>query len=203
VQEPLPDAAWIDEVLSRTARHELVARRVDLDTGEVSVEAATRGEQFEFYGKQLHALFGPRWRLLIDPHSAVVAVTHDPKLDDMVLLEALKSPAFYIGALGSRVNTAKPVNGWPSSICQSRKSTACTARSACTSAAAHPLKSRWRCLPRSLRFARREPDAEGRLVDAERGDPRGVVGASGCDPTTAARRTRAMQRVARPQGIVT
>ena len=42
----------------------------------------------------------------LDPHSAVVAVTHDPKLDDMVLLEALKSPAFYIGALGSRVNTA-------------------------------------------------------------------------------------------------
>jgi xanthine dehydrogenase accessory factor len=34
-------------------------------------------------------------------------VTHDPKLDDLVLLEALKSPAFYIGALGSRGNTAK------------------------------------------------------------------------------------------------
>jgi xanthine dehydrogenase accessory factor len=46
-------------------------------------------------------------RLELDPHSAVVAVTHDPKLDDMVLLEALKSPAFYVGALGSRVNTAK------------------------------------------------------------------------------------------------
>jgi hypothetical protein len=30
-----------------------------------------------------------------------------PKLDDTVLLEALKSPAFHIGALGSRVNTAK------------------------------------------------------------------------------------------------
>jgi xanthine dehydrogenase accessory factor len=43
----------------------------------------------------------------LDPHSAVVAVTHDPKLDDMVLLEALKSPAFYVGALGSRSNTAK------------------------------------------------------------------------------------------------
>jgi xanthine dehydrogenase accessory factor len=43
----------------------------------------------------------------LDPHSAVVAVTHDPKLDDMVLLEALKSPAFYVGALGSRGNTAK------------------------------------------------------------------------------------------------
>jgi xanthine dehydrogenase accessory factor len=45
--------------------------------------------------------------LQLDPHSAVIAVTHDPKLDDMVLLEALKSPAFYIGALGSRGNTAK------------------------------------------------------------------------------------------------
>jgi xanthine dehydrogenase accessory factor len=45
-------------------------------------------------------------QLSLDPHSAVVALTHDPKLDDMVLLEALKSPAFYIGALGSRGNTA-------------------------------------------------------------------------------------------------
>ena len=45
--------------------------------------------------------------LQLDPHSAVVAVTHDPKLDDLVLLEACKSPAFYIGALGSRGNTAK------------------------------------------------------------------------------------------------
>lgn len=41
-----------------------------------------------------------------DPHSAIVALTHDPKLDDMALLEALKSPAFYVGALGSRVNNA-------------------------------------------------------------------------------------------------
>ncbi len=45
--------------------------------------------------------------LQLDPHSAVVAVTHDPKLDDMALIEALKSPAFYVGALGSRGNTAK------------------------------------------------------------------------------------------------
>ena len=42
----------------------------------------------------------------LDPHSAVVAVTHDPKLDDLALLEALKSQAFYVGALGSRANTA-------------------------------------------------------------------------------------------------
>jgi xanthine dehydrogenase accessory factor len=41
----------------------------------------------------------------VDPHTAVVALTHDPKLDDMALMEALKSPAFYVGALGSRKNT--------------------------------------------------------------------------------------------------
>ncbi|HZW13475.1 MAG TPA: XdhC family protein [Noviherbaspirillum sp.] len=45
--------------------------------------------------------------LNLDPRSAVVALTHDPKLDDMVLLEALKSPAFYVGALGSTINSAR------------------------------------------------------------------------------------------------
>ncbi len=162
VQEPLADTGWVDDILERTARHELVARTLDLETGAVAIEPAARGEAFQFDGKRLRALFGPRWRLLIvgagqlsravaqmaltldfeviccdpreeyhlswdipdtsfskampddlvvelqlDPHSAVVAVTHDPKLDDMVLLEALKSPAFYVGALGSRGNTAK------------------------------------------------------------------------------------------------
>ena len=161
VQEPLVKVDWIDEVLARTARHELVARTLELASGEVKVEPASRGEKFEFDGTRLRALFGPRWRMLIigagqlsrvlagmalaldfeviccdpreeyhltwdvpgttfskampddlavelhlDPHSAVVAVTHDPKLDDLVLLEALKSPAFYVGALGSRSNTA-------------------------------------------------------------------------------------------------
>jgi xanthine dehydrogenase accessory factor len=162
VQEPLGATSWVDEVLERTARHELVARVVDLATGTVRVESARRGEAFGFDGKTMRALYGPRWRMLVigagqlsralaqmalgldfevivcdpreeyhltwdvpgttfstampddlaielqlDPHTAVVAVTHDPKLDDLVLLEALKSPAFYIGALGSRSNTAK------------------------------------------------------------------------------------------------
>jgi xanthine dehydrogenase accessory factor len=162
VQEPLKDSSWIVEVLQRTARHELVARRLDLQSGRVSIEAAARGEEFSFDGRTLRSLFGPRWRLLLigagqlsravaqialmldfeviccdpreeyhlswdiagttfsrtmpddlvrelqlDAHSAVVAVTHDPKLDDLALLEALKSAAFYVGALGSRVNTAK------------------------------------------------------------------------------------------------
>src|SRR5947209_14074509 len=42
-----------------------------------------------------------------DTHSACVALTHDPKLDDLALMEALKSPAFYVGALGSRANNDK------------------------------------------------------------------------------------------------
>ncbi len=162
VQEPLTDVAWVDEVLHRTAQHEIVARTLCLQTGAVTLQPGARGQAFSFDGQTMRSLFGPRWRLLIigagqlsravaqmalmldfeviccdpreeyhlswdvpgtvfskampddlvqslelDPHSAVVAVTHDPKLDDLVLLEALKSPAFYVGALGSRGNTAK------------------------------------------------------------------------------------------------
>jgi xanthine dehydrogenase accessory factor len=40
----------------------------------------------------------------LDSNSAVVAITHDPKLDDLALMEALRTPAFYVGALGSRHN---------------------------------------------------------------------------------------------------
>ncbi|HUQ29150.1 MAG TPA: XdhC family protein, partial [Usitatibacter sp.] len=36
-----------------------------------------------------------------DGHSVILTVSHDPKLDDMALLEALKSEAFYVGAVGS------------------------------------------------------------------------------------------------------
>jgi xanthine dehydrogenase accessory factor len=43
----------------------------------------------------------------LDERCAVVALTHDPKLDDLALMEALKSRAFYVGALGSRANNAK------------------------------------------------------------------------------------------------
>jgi xanthine dehydrogenase accessory factor len=162
VQEPMVDAGWIDVLLERTARHELVARRLDLESGAVTLEPARRGDPFELSEHAMRQVFGPRWRMLVigagqlsrvlagmalaldfeviccdpreeyhltwdvpgtsftkempddavlrlelDAHSAVVAVTHDPKLDDMVLLEALKSPAFYVGALGSRANTAK------------------------------------------------------------------------------------------------
>lgn len=161
VQEPLQDVNWIEQILDRTARHGLVARTLNVDSGQWSIEQASRDDAFTFDGHVMRSVFGPRWRMLIigagqlsrvlaqmaqaldfeviccdpreeyhltwdiegtqftkempddvvlslelDPHSAVVAVTHDPKLDDLVLLEALKSPAFYVGALGSRANTA-------------------------------------------------------------------------------------------------
>ena len=162
VQEPLVSTSWIEQVLSKTGEHQLVARKLDLNTGVSTIESGQRGEAFAFEARQIRQVFGPRWRMLVigagqlsrvlaemalaldfevivcdpreeysmtwavtntqfvrtmpddtvlalqlDPHSAVVAVTHDPKLDDMALLEALKSPAFYVGALGSRGNTAK------------------------------------------------------------------------------------------------
>lgn len=43
----------------------------------------------------------------IDAHTAILTTAHDPKVDDMALLEALKSDAFYIGSLGSSRTSAK------------------------------------------------------------------------------------------------
>ncbi len=162
LQEPIVDAAWIDDVLARIAKHELVVRRLDIESGAVVVERAERNLRFAFDGRTLIAPYGPRWRMLLigagqlsrvlapiavaldfevtccdpreeyhlgwdvpgtilrtdmpddvaiemqlDAQCAVVAVTHDPKLDDLVLLAALRSPAFYVGALGSTRNDAK------------------------------------------------------------------------------------------------
>jgi xanthine dehydrogenase accessory factor len=161
VQEPLRDEAWVEELLTRTAAHELVARTLTLSTGEVELVTATRDMQMQFDGIKLTTLFGPKWRLLLvgagqlsqavaqiaqlidfqvlvcdpreeyastlavpgatrvpgmpddvvremrpDAHTAIVALTHDPKLDDMALIEALRSDAFYVGALGSSRNQA-------------------------------------------------------------------------------------------------
>ena len=41
-----------------------------------------------------------------DPYSAIVALTHDPRIDDMGLMEALRTDAFYIGAMGSTRTSA-------------------------------------------------------------------------------------------------
>ncbi len=39
-----------------------------------------------------------------DARSCIIALTHDPKLDDLALMEALETKAFYVGAIGSRRN---------------------------------------------------------------------------------------------------
>jgi xanthine dehydrogenase accessory factor len=57
----------------------------------------------------------PRWPdealpdIGLSNDTAVVVVTHDPKLDDPALLLALPSPAFYVGALGSPKTHARRV----------------------------------------------------------------------------------------------
>lgn len=161
VREPLLDTSWVQDLLARTERHELVERHMTLATGAVQLRPAQRGQAMQFDGSVLSTVFGPKWRLLLigagqlsqavaqmaqmldfevlvcdpreeyaallqtggarrvagmpddavrdlapDAHTAIVALTHDPKLDDMALLEALRSNAFYVGALGSRRNQA-------------------------------------------------------------------------------------------------
>ncbi|HEX9171870.1 MAG TPA: XdhC family protein [Telluria sp.] len=160
--EPLSSASGIAELLERLGRGQLLERRLDLDSGAVTLAAATPGAVQRIEGRTLVTLHGPRWRLFIigagqlsrflaqvatamdyrvtvcdpreeyragwqlpgvelvhvmpddlvldarlDARSAVVALTHDPKLDDLALMEALKSDAFYVGAIGSRINNAK------------------------------------------------------------------------------------------------
>ena len=163
VLEPVGDKRRLRELLERVDRHELTARILDMQSGEVTLRPAKRTDDTLGFDRQrLMTVHGPRWRLLIigagqlsqylaqmgqaldysitvcdpreeyadtwnvegaildrgmpddvvvamnlDSHSALVAVTHDPKLDDLALMEALKSPAFYVGALGSRLNSQK------------------------------------------------------------------------------------------------
>ncbi|MGH8748338.1 MAG: XdhC family protein [Burkholderiales bacterium] len=159
VLEPVGEASRIGELLRTISVQQLVRRRLEMDSGRVTLEPGQWQDELEFDGKVLSTVHGPRWRLVligagqltrylsemarmldyhvivIDPreeyadgwnlpgvalergmpddviaalnldgHSAVVALTHDPKLDDMALLEALKSAAFYVGAIGSQKN---------------------------------------------------------------------------------------------------
>ena len=162
VIEPLFARSRIEELLQRLTRRELVARRLELHSGDVTLSPAGPGMSLQVSQAALTTIHGPRWRLLIigagqlsrflaqiavgmdyqvtvcdpreeyregwqlegvevvhampddleldmrlDGRSAVVALTHDPKLDDLALMEALRSDAFYVGAIGSRSNNAK------------------------------------------------------------------------------------------------
>lgn len=159
VMEPVTEKSKFGELLETISKQQLVSRRLEMDSGRVSMSSGTWQDALQFDGKVLTTVHGPRWRLVligagqltrylaemahmldyhvlvIDPreeyaggwdlknvpldrgmpddviaaanldgHSAVVALTHDPKLDDLALMEALKSPAFYVGAIGSKKN---------------------------------------------------------------------------------------------------
>ena len=45
-------------------------------------------------------------RLALDRHTALVALSHQPRIDDPALAAALRAGAFYVGALGSRTTHA-------------------------------------------------------------------------------------------------
>lgn len=162
VLEPLADAAGLEAIRAALAQRRSLTRVLDLDSGEVRLQATADAAGFSFDGHRLVRVFGPRWRLLIigagqiahylaslaatldydirvcdpreeyarswtdpavtvsgdmpdddvrafqaDARSVIIALTHDPKLDDMALMEALRSDAFYVGALGSRASQAK------------------------------------------------------------------------------------------------
>ncbi len=49
----------------------------------------------------------------LDAYTAVVAVTHDPKIDDFPIAEALRTGCFYVGALGSRKTHGDPSRAAP------------------------------------------------------------------------------------------
>ncbi len=159
VLEPLNAGSGVTELLETIGKQQLVSRRLEIESGKVTLTSGKWSDLLEFDGKVLATVHGPRWRLIligaaqlsrylaemarmldyqvivIDPreeyytswdmpglevnrgmpddviaalnldgHSAVVALTHDPKLDDLALMEALKSAAFYVGAIGSKKN---------------------------------------------------------------------------------------------------
>lgn len=155
--EELTAAAPLAHLLTRLHGSELVARRVNLATGEVRLQQGAAGPELQVSDVELIKTFGPAWQLLLigdgqlarhlagmarqldygvticDPRegffsavplegvrcsrempddavrgltdqvrTAIVALAHDPRQDDLGLSAALESHAFYIGALGSR-----------------------------------------------------------------------------------------------------
>lgn len=157
--EQLRDRAELQQLLDAIQQQHLITRQIDLQSGEVSLQAASSQQTFEYNPHTVRKVYGVQWTLLLigaghlshtvsqmalmldyrvivcDPRqeyaqnwqlegtelttlmpdeavqhytrntrSVVVALTHDPKLDDMALLDALVSNAFYVGAIGSRRN---------------------------------------------------------------------------------------------------
>ncbi len=159
--EHLQAADALQALLDALQQQRLTTRHIDLQTGEVSLQAARAEQEFVYTPAYVRKVYGPQWTMLLigaghlssyvssmalmldykvivcdpreeyvrdwqvqgtqlttlmpddavqayasTPRSIVLALTHDPKLDDMALLDALQSEAFYIGAIGSQRNCA-------------------------------------------------------------------------------------------------
>jgi len=157
VIEQLESAEQLKSLLIDITNSKLVARRVCLNTGEVSLHIVTNQKEFSYTPAEMVKVFGPGWHLLLigaghlsryvanialmlnykvticdpreeyhfdwnvegvnftrrmpddvvktfedNPRSIVITLAHDPKLDDMALMEALTTDIFYVGALGSK-----------------------------------------------------------------------------------------------------
>jgi len=157
--EQLHDPIQLQQLLDALHHQRLIARYVDLQTGQVSLHAAKAEQEFVYTNIYVRKILGPQWTMLLigachlshyvsqlglmlgyrvivcdprveyaqgwqvegteltrlmpddavqhyarQPRSIVLALTHDPKLDDMALLDALTTQAFYVGAIGSRRN---------------------------------------------------------------------------------------------------
>ena len=146
VLEPLSLESGIAGLCDAVEAGQLVARTLDMATGEVRMEPAQATDGVAFDDATLLTIHGPRYRMLVigagqlsrylcniavgldyqvtvcDPReeytdewdvpgTTIVRTMPDDtvmamKLDDLALMEALKTPAFYVGALGSRRNNA-------------------------------------------------------------------------------------------------
>ncbi|MGZ5569904.1 MAG: XdhC family protein [Usitatibacter sp.] len=160
--EPDVTVGQYESLLEQISQGRIVARHVDLASGDWTLEAARAAEECERTETRFKSVHGPRWRMLVigaseiahylaevaatvdyqvfvcdpreeyrtawrakgarwidgmpddavvafkpDGHSVILTVSHDPKLDYMALLEALRSEAFYVGAVGSARTSAE------------------------------------------------------------------------------------------------
>ncbi|MGH8727657.1 MAG: XdhC family protein [Burkholderiales bacterium] len=161
VVEPITEVEWVAALIEAIERRGLLARRLDLATGDTRLAPADVDQKLFFDERTLIAIYGPRWRLALigasevsrylaeiglaldyevlvcdpreeyvaswdfpsvpvitamaddfvagfkpDSRTIILALSHDPKHDDLALLEALKSHAFYVGAIGSKATNA-------------------------------------------------------------------------------------------------
>ncbi|MBV9115284.1 MAG: XdhC family protein [Hyphomicrobiales bacterium] len=87
-----------------------MAKLLDFDVAIVDPRTAFASPE-RFAKVALHAVWPDAYleQNPLDRYSALVALTHDPKIDDVALSAALKAECFYIGALGSKRTHAKRV----------------------------------------------------------------------------------------------